>query len=90
MASNNYIPVGASIDTKFVAYGDDSQVDDSLAYAFLFVEREKVPEVEARICTLKKKFAIPTAIPLHCRVLFHPHPRKKLVLGIFPISIFVQ
>lgn len=74
---NNIIPLISKLDSKYVAYGDDSQVESSLAYAFVIAERDKVEIIEKRILELKDKFRIPHDTFLHCRVLFHPHAREK-------------
>lgn len=75
--TSNIIPVGNNVESDFVAYGDDSQADSCLAYAFLIMRRKQIPEVEKRILLLKERYEIPSGISLHCRVLLHEDPREK-------------
>lgn len=79
--ASNIIPVGNNVESDFVAYGDDSQADSCLAYAFLIMRREQIPEVERRILLLKERYEIPFDVPLHCRILLHEHPRAKAGLA---------
>lgn len=81
MGTASTIPVGASDKASYLAFGDDSQVRDTLVYAFALVRRTRLGAVEARIAALKERFKIPNEIVLHCRVLFSGQQRQKAGLS---------
>ena len=71
------IPVGANTAAEYLAYGDDSQFGDILAFAFLIVRRTNLARAEERLTNLKLHYRIPAETPLHCRILFNKIARKK-------------
>ncbi|SRR5581483_6298943 len=75
------VPVGANENAGYVAFGDDSQFKNTLAYAFAIVRRARLRAIEGRIGVLKERFRIPKDMPLHCRVLFSGQQRQKAGLG---------
>ena len=81
MGSSNIIPVGRNDQASFMAFGDDSHFNDTLAYAFAIVERGRVGAIEQRLSALKDRFKIPQDVVLHCRVLFSGHQREKAGLS---------
>ena len=81
MGNAKTIEVGNKSDAPYLAFGDDSQFEDVLTYAFVIVRRTRLTKIESEISRLKKRFKIPHGIPIHCRVLFHHHPRHKAGLG---------
>jgi hypothetical protein len=81
MGTAKTIPIGGDKAAPYLAFGDDSQYGDFLAYAFVVVRRKRLPQVERRLADLKDSFKIPREIPLHCRVLFSGDLRRKTGLG---------
>jgi hypothetical protein len=75
------IKTGALSSAPYLAFGDDSQFGDVLAYAVIIVRRTKLRQIESRLSALKERFRIPKQIALHCRELFHVHPRQKAGLS---------
>ena len=75
------VPVGANENAGHIAFGDDSQFKDTLAYAFAIVRRARLRAIEGRIGVLKERFKIPKDVSLHCRVLFSGQQRQKTNLG---------
>lgn len=75
------LSLGRSDQGNYLAFGDDSQFGDTLAYAFAIVHRTRIETLEARLLDLKRQFDIPEEIPLHCRVLFSGQQRERAGLG---------
>lgn len=73
--------IGRDNTAPFVAFGDDSKYGDVLVFAFLVIKRNDVPRMEKRLSRIKSRFGIPEQTALHCRELFHIHPREKAGLG---------
>ena len=71
MANAKTIPAGGDRAAKYVAFGDDSQFGDTLAFAFVVVRRDRLRYAEERLNGLKRLYRIPNDVRLHCRVLFH-------------------
>jgi hypothetical protein len=81
MAGTITIPVGADKAAQYLAFGDDSQFGDYLAFAFVIVRRDHLRYAEERLSGLKRYYKIPNDVPLHCRVLFNEHQRNKAGLS---------
>ncbi|MFM0261876.1 hypothetical protein [Paraburkholderia sediminicola] len=81
MNSPQTIQVGRDEKAPFVAFGDDSQYGDSLAFAFVLVPRTRLRFAERKLERLKKRFKIPQHVTLHCRTLFSGQQREKSGLG---------
>ena len=77
MKAVKVIPVGAESNSRFVAFGDESQFGNTVVYAYVIVPRLRVTQVEARLLSLKRAFRIPPDTALHCKVLFHEDKRSK-------------
>lgn len=75
------LPVGDDSSAPFLAFGDDSQFGDRLAFAFVVLRRERLHRVERRINDLKDRFRIPRDMALHCRILFNELARRKAGLA---------
>lgn len=72
--------VGNDPNAPFVGYGDDSQHENTLAFALVILPRPRVPTVQQRIEEIKRDFKFPPGVPLHCRQLMHPVQRQKVGL----------
>jgi hypothetical protein len=81
MGTARILGVGRSDQASYLAFGDDSQFGDTLAYAFAIVHCARAEMVEARLLALKEQFNIPQGTPLHCRVLFSGQQREQARLG---------
>lgn len=81
MHDNRILNTGNDLNSRYLAYGDDSQYKDILAYAFIIVDRHRVNRLADSFVSLKKRFRIPDTVPLHCRVLFSGDQRKKFGLN---------
>lgn len=81
MGTAKTVPAGANENASYIAFGDDSQFKNTLAYAFVIVRRVRLRAIEGRIGVLKEKFKIPKEVPLHCRILFSGQQRQKVGLG---------
>lgn len=80
MQPRNVITVGGDT-AEYLAFGDDSQYGDTLVYAFAIIHRSRISVTESRLAALKRRYRIPDAVPLHCRVLFSGDQREKAGLG---------
>jgi hypothetical protein len=60
-----------------MAFGDDSQFRNILAYAVIIIPRSRLRQAERKIRELKQRHGIPAEVPLHCRVLFGRDQRAK-------------
>lgn len=81
MSDTQTIFVGADKSAEYIAFGDDSQLGDVVAFAVLIARRTRVARAEERLQNLKFLFKIPQEIPLHCRILFSGDARKKAGLN---------
>ncbi len=81
MGNARVIKTGAEAGAPYLAFGDDSQFGEVLAYAVVIVRRTRVRQIESRLSALKERYRIPKQTALHCRLLFHEHPRQKAGLG---------
>lgn len=72
---------GQDASAPYLAFGDDSQFEGLLTYAFLIVPRHELLRIKRRLFIVKEKFKIPADTPIHCRVLMHKHAREKAGLG---------
>ncbi|MCW8409781.1 hypothetical protein OQJ13_12455 [Legionella sp. PATHC035] len=77
---NKTISIGA-IQNEYLAFGDDSQFNDTLAFAFVIIRSDKIEYVQNKVKRLKKLYNIPESTPLHSRVLFSGHARDKAGLS---------
>ena len=80
MQAKNVINV-SSDPAEYLAFGDDSQYGDTLVYTFAIIHRNRISVTESRLVALKRRYRIPDAVPLHCRVLFSGDQREKAGLG---------
>lgn len=71
------ISVGADTKAEYLAFGDDSQFGDTLAFAFVVLKRSRLTYAEDRLRGLKQLYRIPNDVRLHCRVLFNENARNK-------------
>lgn len=67
--------------TEYIAFGDDSHHSNTLAYAFLIVQKHSIINVEDRINAIKTFYGIPINVTLHCKMLFSGDERKKNGIG---------
>ncbi|MCW8449755.1 nucleoside triphosphate pyrophosphohydrolase family protein [Legionella quinlivanii] len=74
--TNKIISIGSE-HNEYLAFGDDSQFKDTLAYAFIVIHSDKLEFVQSRIKRIKKIYRIPEHVPLHSRVLFSGNARDK-------------
>ena len=86
------IESGNNLNSKYIAYGDDSVFKEILVYGFIIVKREKKSSLEKDVFNLKKEFGIPKDIPIHMRNLISgqyrdKHNIKKLNKDRIPIFI---
>lgn len=80
-ALNHRIPVGINHGTPYLAFGDDSQYEGLLTFAYVVIPKVKIVRVMRELRNLKKKFKFPDGVPIHCRVLFSGQQRDKRGLG---------
>lgn len=73
--------VGQHPGSRFLAFGDDSQLENALVYAFLIVPRHEVSRLHRKLLLIKERFKIPASTAIHCRILMHHHAREKAGLG---------
>lgn len=78
---NKTIDIRNDPSAQYVAFGDDSKFGDILVFAFFVIARKDIDRMNKRIAKIKRKFGVPEVTILHCRELFHPHPREKAGLG---------
>ena len=77
----NHIQIGKSSDTRFVAFGDDSQYKDILVFAYVIIARTRLRRVTRDFQKIKEKFKFPENTPIHCRTLFSGQQRAKANLS---------
>ncbi|WP_428035105.1 DUF3800 domain-containing protein [Amphritea sp.] len=68
---------GNDPNSPYLAFGDDSEYDDVLVYAFVICKRKNLPSLEKGILLLKNEFGIPAEIPIHVRNLLSGQYRAK-------------
>lgn len=78
---NQTVFIGRDPEAPFVAFGDDSKFGDVLAFAFVVIKRCDIDRMQKRLLKVKRRLGVPESYVLHCRELFHPHPREKAGLG---------
>ncbi|WP_231937720.1 hypothetical protein [Burkholderia lata] len=78
---SNIIAVGKNQDSKYVAYGDDCHYPPFCGFAYVVVQRSRIPWVLREIASIKTAFGMPADQRLHCRELFHHHAREKVGLS---------
>jgi len=61
----------------FCAYGDDSQYENVLVYAFAIIHRKNLEEFNKAINGIRAEYKFPETEPIHCRILFSGDQRKK-------------
>ena len=71
------IEAGNDPNSPYVAFGDDSEYEDVLLYAYIICPRQKLPNLERGIYQLKKEFDIPQNVPIHLRNLLSGQYRAK-------------
>ncbi|MES2204775.1 MAG: hypothetical protein V4496_06095 [Pseudomonadota bacterium] len=64
-----------------MAYGDESQVNNLLIYAFAIIGKNYLSNLEFRLAELKKFYRIPASTILHCKDIFSGDNRKKVGLA---------
>lgn len=64
-------------EARYIAYGDDSQFENILVYAFILIKKEKIENACKRLLELKRIYQIPDEHILHCRTLFSGQQRMK-------------
>ena len=78
---SNTISIGKSSDAEFCAYGDEAQFQESLVFAFAVVRRSLRQRAIDVLNRIRSEFWIPWDTPLHCRILFNEHARRKHGMG---------
>ena len=68
---------GSSGDSKYIAYGDDSQYNGALVYAFLIFKRTKLKSIVREVEDIKRRFKFPVGVGIHCRELLSGQLREK-------------
>ncbi|WP_443701010.1 hypothetical protein [Pseudomonas sp.] len=69
--------VGSSSNSKYIAYGDDSQYNGALVYAFLIFRRTKLKSIVREVEDIKRRFKFPVGAGIHCRELMSGQLREK-------------
>lgn len=62
---------------KIAVYGDESVVNDSVVYAAIALEKEKISEIESGINEIKRKYGGKDEYRLHCREMFNNQKLKR-------------
>lgn len=75
------VVTGKSTSAPYMSFGDDSQYEGRLVYAYVFFKRTKLKSILREISLLKKRFKFPKGVDLHCRNLISGQQRKKLGLS---------
>ena len=81
MAATQTLLVGNNPAATYVAFGDDSQYGDSLAFAYALVARRHLQRATDRMEVLREKYRIPETVGVHCRVLFSGDARERAGLS---------
>ena len=79
--NNNIISHGSNTNAKYLAFGDDSQYEDILVFAYVLILRSKLNRVISEFEKIKEKFKFSPNSKIRCRVLFSGHQREKNGLG---------
>ncbi len=70
--TNKIISIGSE-HNEYLAFGDDSQFKDTLAYSFIVIHSDKLEFVQSRIKRIKKIYGIPEHVIYfrNCSFLFN-------------------
>jgi len=71
---------------NFLAYGDDSKFKNILIFAFAIIHKNNLSNAIDSINRIKRSFKFPSDKPIHCRILFNEHARKKAGLDHITVS----
>lgn len=74
---SNVTLVGSSGASKYIAYGDDSQYNGALVFAFFIFKRTKLKSIVRDIEDVKRRFRFPPGVGIHCRELMSGQTREK-------------
>lgn len=69
--------IGQNPKARFCAFGDDSEYNGVLAYAYAVFHTKNISKAKKVLNSIKKKYRIPVDTPIHCRILFSGDQRKK-------------
>lgn len=69
--------IGGNQNAPFVAFGDDSQYNGALVFAYVVVPRTRLRRALRDIGKIKEKFKFPAGAAIHCRELFSGQQRAK-------------
>ncbi|TWC50155.1 hypothetical protein FBY04_12048 [Pseudomonas sp. SJZ080] len=79
--AGNVDSVGADSGARYMAFGDDSQYEGVLVFAFIIFKRTRLKSILREFEEVRKRFKFPEGVGIHCRELFSGQRRDKLGLS---------